>query len=145
MEASANRPLTTAAKIRALRDRVSGTTLAASDETMTVAYLNTLEALIEEEARHSALQEFQFTSTTPVVGPILAAVRSAANALATKWVIRALIQQQNRYNNANLRVLREMLNLNQTLLARVHDLEARIATLEPHVTDTHAANTSRSG
>ncbi len=140
MESDTNRPLSTAARIRALRDQALSASPAAMDEIMTTAFFTTLESLVEDTSRHSTLKEFQFISTTPVVGPLLAAFRSAFNAIAPKWATRAVIQQQNQYNLANARVLRELLSLNRVLLTRVYELENRIATLEAHAQDS-----SRSG
>jgi hypothetical protein len=129
-------PLSSAAHVRLLRDRVTAASPALADELMTAAYLSTLEGLADDAARSGVLKEFRFTSHVPIVGPVLAALRSAFNSIATRWVVRALIQQQNRFNAANIRLLRETLALNRALLARVRELETRVATLESHAADT---------
>lgn len=44
------------------------------------------------------LQEQPFTSSVPLLGPLIAWFRSAWNSVAAKWVIRPVIQQQNEFN-----------------------------------------------
>ena len=136
MTTANDRPLSTASKIRAVRDQVLAAEPAATGTLMTMAYLTTVESLVEDTSRYSTLTEFQFTSAIPVIGPILAALRSAFSSIAARWVARALIQQQNKYNAANARVLRELLALNQVLLTRIDELENRVAIQETHAQDS---------
>lgn len=44
------------------------------------------------------LQEQPFTSSVPLLGPLIVWFRSAWNSVAAKWVIRPVIQQQNEFN-----------------------------------------------
>lgn len=44
------------------------------------------------------LQEQPFRSDLPVVGPLIVRVREAWNSVATRWVVRALAQQQSQFN-----------------------------------------------
>lgn len=46
----------------------------------------------------SQIQERPFTSSTPIVGPLIAYFRAAWNSVATKWYVRALLLQQNAFN-----------------------------------------------
>lgn len=42
--------------------------------------------------------ERPFPSTTPLIGALLARFRAAWNSIATKWYVRPLLAQQNRFN-----------------------------------------------
>jgi len=44
------------------------------------------------------LEERPFTSSVPVVGGLIVAVRNVWNSVAAKWYVRPLIEQQNQYN-----------------------------------------------
>lgn len=44
------------------------------------------------------LTERPFTSTVPIVGPMIVRFRSLWNSMATKWYARPLIEQQNEFN-----------------------------------------------
>jgi hypothetical protein len=58
------------------------------------------------------IQEQPFLSTTRVIGPLIVAVRTLWNSVATKWYVRPLLQQQNRFN--------------RLLVQRLHDLDVRL-------------------
>ena len=51
---------------------------------------------LEEKGR---LQERPFTSSVPLLGPLIVWFRSAWNSVAAKWVMRPIIQQQNEFNS----------------------------------------------
>jgi hypothetical protein len=116
--------------IRALRDRVLQEDPEARQELDYIAHLATLESLVTDVGRASNLREFEFSSSQPVVGSLLSSVRSAFNNIASKWVVRALIQQQNQFNAVSVHALREIVAINQRLLHRVLELEDRVAELE---------------
>lgn len=42
--------------------------------------------------------EKPFVSTVPLIGPILVWLRTTWNAVATKWYVRSILQQQNEFN-----------------------------------------------
>jgi hypothetical protein len=42
--------------------------------------------------------ERPFTSTVPIIGPLIVRFRSFWNSMATKWYARPLIEQQNEFN-----------------------------------------------
>ncbi len=44
------------------------------------------------------LEERPFTSSVPVVGGLIVAVRNVWNSVAAKWYVRPLLEQQNQYN-----------------------------------------------
>lgn len=58
------------------------------------------------------VSEQPFRSQAPVVGPLIAWVRSLWNSVATKWYVRPMLAQQNRFN--------------RLLVERLVDHEARL-------------------
>lgn len=58
------------------------------------------------------LRERPFSSTLPLLGPLIVRFRSLWNGVATKWYVRPLIQQQNEFN--------------ALLIQRLGDLEAQV-------------------
>jgi predicted nucleic acid-binding Zn-ribbon protein len=48
------------------------------------------------------LREHVFTSTTPVIGSLIARFRSAWNNVSTRWYVRPLADQQSEFNQALL-------------------------------------------
>lgn len=44
------------------------------------------------------VQEHSFVSHTPVIGPLIVALRTAWNKVATKWYVTPLLRQQNEFN-----------------------------------------------
>jgi glycosyltransferase involved in cell wall biosynthesis len=127
---SSSPPVSPSSMMRALRDRVLENDPTARQELGYIAHLATLQALVTDVERASNLREFEFTSSQPILGPFLSKVRSAVNEIATKWVVRALIQQQNQFNAVSVHALHEVVALNQWLLTRVLELEDRVAELE---------------
>lgn len=53
----------------------------------------------------ATLQEQPFRSSVPLLGPLIAAVRTAWNNVSTKWYARPLLQQQSEINLAVARRL----------------------------------------
>lgn len=49
------------------------------------------------------LQEQPFTSSVPVIGPLIVWFRTAWNSVAAKWIMRPVIQQQNEFNTLIVR------------------------------------------
>lgn len=66
--------------------------------------------MAEQDKQHLAwllekgrLQEEPFTSTVPLLGPLIVWFRNAWNSVAAKWVIRPIIQQQTEFNTLLVR------------------------------------------
>lgn len=57
--------------------------------------------------KKSQVRERPFTSTTPIIGPLLVRFREVWNSVATKWYVRPLLQQQNSFNQLVVSQLRE--------------------------------------
>jgi GT2 family glycosyltransferase len=54
------------------------------------------------------VREKPFSSSAPVVGPLVASLRSRMNNLSTRWYVQPILQQQVDYNASVARTLREM-------------------------------------
>jgi len=66
----------------------------------------------------ATLQEQPFHSTVPLLGPLIVRFRAAWNSVATKWYVRAILQQQNEFN--------------QLLVARLEQTEAQLLEQDRH-------------
>lgn len=58
------------------------------------------EARLEDLRRHAELKEYQFASSAPGVGGLVARLRAAWNDVATRWHIRPMAEQQSAFNSA---------------------------------------------
>ncbi|MGC8782654.1 MAG: hypothetical protein ACP5UQ_17470, partial [Anaerolineae bacterium] len=70
----------------------------------------------------SVLQETVFRSRLPVIGPLIAWLRTAWNSVSTKWYVRPLIAQQSEFNAlvvGQLRNIAEQLDFQER---QIHDL-----------------------
>jgi SAM-dependent methyltransferase len=76
------------------------------------------------------VQELPFESSTPVIGPLLAAFRSAWNSVAAKWHVRRILNQQNAYNLVIYQLLQSLLQeaqiSNANLVERLADLTEQL-------------------
>ena len=88
-------------------------------------------AQIEHQLRQvntlRSVREMPFESSTPVVGPLLAALRSAWNSISTKWHVRRILMQQNAYNSAVANLLVSLHQAVQDLHQKQADLNADLA------------------
>ncbi|MBN1487932.1 MAG: hypothetical protein JW981_09845 [Anaerolineae bacterium] len=94
------------------------------------------EALIDLTL-HTQLDEPQFTSTVPVVGKLIVAIRSLWNRVSTKWYVLPMLWQQSDVNTRTATVLSSMAQWQEiqaqhtaALQHKVAKLEARLAKLE---------------
>lgn len=78
------------------------------------------------------IEERPFTSRVPVLGPLIARFRELWNSVAARWTVRAVVQQQNEFNEA---VVQNVLNLG----ARLDLAETRLASLTRHLADRSPA------
>lgn len=58
-------------------------------------------------AQKATIEERPFPTNTPLIGGLIARFRSAWNSVATKWYVRPLLQQQNRFNHLTAQQLAE--------------------------------------
>lgn len=63
---------------------------------------------IAAAAAAQTVTEQPFRSDTPLIGPHLARARDAFNSISTRWYVRPLLEQQNRFNAATITALRTL-------------------------------------
>jgi hypothetical protein len=76
------------------------------------------------------LVEPDFTSSAPVVGPLIVAFRRAWNWMSTKWYVRPIMQQQSAVNTQLVELVAEMAQWQELQAQELAVLEARLASLE---------------
>jgi hypothetical protein len=74
------------------------------------------------------IQERPFTSPTPLIGPLLAWLRTAWNSVSTKWYVRALIQQQNQFNRLTVQQFYQIKDQYQATSNHLAALNTRLDT-----------------
>jgi len=86
------------------------------------------------------VREAPFVSKVPIIGPLIAAFRSAWNSVSAKWYVLRMLNQQNEYNFAVYQVLEELCGESETqlqaqakltsqLLERLAELELRLISM----------------
>lgn len=86
--------------------------------------------LLKELTMASYLQEVRFSSTVPIVGQVIVAIRRAWNWMSTRWYVLPLIKQQSRYNEQVIVSMYRLLQSNQALQTQVNELQQRLSKLE---------------
>jgi len=86
----------------------------------------TLNRLMIELMAQEPLHEKPFISTVPILGPVIAAFRTAWNGLSTRWYVLPIMQQQARLNQQMLLVLNELAQCQELDTQRIAELEARL-------------------
>jgi len=89
----------------------------------------------EELRARQELQEHRFQSRVPVLGPLIVALRSLWNSVATKWYVRPLFVQQSIFNRLLVDRLVVQARAAEAQIARLNEIEARIVTLQQLVQD----------
>ena len=80
--------------------------------------LDTMKGHMAEVMRGWRVREKPFTSSTPMVGPMVARLRQRLNNLSTRWYVQPILQQQVDYNASVARTLREIADQLAELQAR---------------------------
>lgn len=73
---------------------------------------NSLPPATDWLQKKAQVVERPFGSQTPLVGPLIVRFRELWNSVSTKWFVRAIVQQQNEFNDLVVR--------------RVNDLDVRL-------------------
>lgn len=76
------------------------------------------------------LKETQFTSPTPVIGPLMLYFRRAWNWMSTKWYVLPVLVQQSKINADLLMFLIKSVQNQEKQAEKIAALEARITQLE---------------
>lgn len=64
--------------------------------------------LTDELASKWHVEERPFVSHKPFIGPLIVFIREMWNSVSTKWFVRAILQQQNEFNEAVVRAINEL-------------------------------------
>jgi len=118
------------ADLRQIQARLLAGDAGAAQDLERLVYFSNLEASVREVQQLGALREHRFASAWPALGRLIAALRSAVASLAARWLVRAVIEQQTAFNRATVGALDEALAINRHLLARIEQLEQRVAELQ---------------
>lgn len=89
-----------------------------------------LHGLLLELQRHEFVQEPQPVSPRPVVGRLLVFVRKAVYHLFVKWHARAVLQQQNSFNQSASRLLIEIAARQKRAAEELLQLERELRRIE---------------
>jgi hypothetical protein len=98
-----------------------------------------LRAGVTEFLASGELREPDFVSPTPLVGPLIVAVRRVWNWMSTKWYVRPLVAQQTKVNRAAGYLISELAQWRELDAQRLARLEARVAELERLLGDVEAS------
>jgi SAM-dependent methyltransferase len=71
--------------------------------------LSELYRRIRDVRERWSVQELPFESHTPIIGPFIAAFRTAWNSVAAKWHVRRILLQQNEFNYSVYQLLQAVL------------------------------------
>jgi hypothetical protein len=126
-------PLTPAAQMQRIREAVLAAETPQEARATLAAYASQLKGLrqrIAELESKMLLKEQPFTSRTPVVGPMIARLRTVWNWMSTKWYVLPLIDQQNEFNATVTRTLHELTVAVESLTNLVYEMQMRVAELE---------------
>jgi hypothetical protein len=87
----------------------------------------------DEQMVFSGLQEFEFRSAIPIIGPLIAWFRKTWYNVAARWAIRHLIQQQAAINKRQEQIIleqkRKIFWLERSLMENTLSLSQEIARL----------------
>ncbi len=79
---------------------------------------------------NATLQETEFRSRAPVVGPLIVRFRRLWNWMSTRWYVLPIIRQQSDVNAQTALLLLEMAQLQEQSARRIARLEQKVADLE---------------
>lgn len=82
-----------------------------------------------------APQERPFVSSTPLMGPLIIAVRQAWNWMSTKWYVTPILEQQIGFNSVMVEATNEIARLLETAEAHGQHLETTLAQLSALIED----------
>jgi hypothetical protein len=103
--------------------------IATSDSDAQADFPGLRESLAELIGR-SHLNEPDFRSATPVLGPVIVAVRRAWNWMSTKWYVRPIMAQQSDVNARTAHTVSDLAQWHEMDARRLSQLEKRLAELE---------------
>jgi hypothetical protein len=94
--------------------------------------------LIDQLERQTKVTELNFTSSAPIIGPLVAAFRRGWNNIAARWVLRHYAGQQLEFQRTLTGLLREMQHTQAVMQQQLTEANARLISLE----QTNTRNTT---
>jgi hypothetical protein len=76
------------------------------------------------------LHEPCFSSSAPVIAPLIVAVRRLWNWMSTKWYVRPVLRQQSNVNARTARIISDLAQWHELDARRLQQLETRVTELE---------------
>jgi len=86
--------------------------------------------LLKELTVDSYLQEVRFSSSVPMVGWLIVAIRRAWNWMSTRWYVLPVLKQQTRYNEQVIISMYRLLQSNLALQQQIDELRQQLSKLE---------------
>ena len=110
--------------------------------------------LLHAAAQHSHVAGRPFTSSMPVVGPLIAWMRQRWNRVAAEWYVQGILEQQNDFNQAlllatehldtrNIRLTELLVEYLREHARETADLHARVQQLEQRLRATHTPDATQ--
>jgi hypothetical protein len=81
-------------------------------------------------AMYHRLLEPEFTSTAPIIGPVIVKVRRIWNWMSTKWYLRPILRQQNNINAQLVLMLTELAHRQEVTEQRIIEMESMLKGLD---------------
>lgn len=102
-----------------------------------VVYPGLYESLAELIAK-SYLDEPDFVSNAPLVGPLIVSVRRLWNWISTRWYVLPILRAQSDVNAHTARLVSDLAQWHELDARRLHQLESRITELEARLAGLEA-------
>lgn len=83
-----------------------------------------------EGSRPSLVEEFEFSSTVPIIGPLIARLRSLWYGVAARWAVRHMAQQQELYIRSLAKRIEALSAENAYLIQELADLKQHLDSCE---------------
>lgn len=81
--------------------------------------MDAVDQLLAQMEARKALAEIPFRSRLPLIGGLVAWLRTQVNRLSTQWYVRPLLQQQNELNALWLEAFREHVRASRHLIEQL--------------------------
>ena len=100
-----------------------------ADADQTDLVLLYLQTALDDLAARSQLQEPDFHSDVPVLGPLVVRVRRLWNWMAAKWYVLGWMEQQAAFNSRVVSIVSELFQMQESNERHIRDLELELQRL----------------
>ena len=88
------------------------------------------DQLIAHLEQQTKVSEFDFASSVPIVGPLVAAFRRGWNNVSTRWVMQHYAKQQLEFQHTLIGLLHEMQHTQTLMEQKFDEIHTRFVNLE---------------